>query len=267
MQAGKVVKVKGHVIRTGKPVIEVVSAFLYRGRFTDYENMFETTEEPDYVVTLESDAAVGVLQSKEWIDESKPLLAGTSLILHVKSQVSFKDKTADIFVRNQLKALVLVGSVNFQQDYCSGNPVVACIHRHGIPQGLSTPLANEGYTLANTAATRHYVENIVAKGHPDHVLVYNVSFVRMVLPGDELSVKMRHVGMRVGNIVFNIVTSNTRGEKVLEGSAKVTQPTTICVFTGRGSQEAGMGMDLYNSSPAAQAPTLISSPYTASCQG
>ncbi|KAK6995930.1 Tubulin/FtsZ, GTPase domain-containing protein [Favolaschia claudopus] len=45
----------------------------------------------------ESDSAVGVLQSKswfEWIDESKPLLAGTSLIFRVKSQVSFKDKTS-----------------------------------------------------------------------------------------------------------------------------------------------------------------------------
>jgi fatty acid synthase subunit alpha, fungi type len=50
--AGKVVKVKGH-------------AFLYRGRFTDYENTFETTEEPDYLVDLLDDAAVGVLQSKE----------------------------------------------------------------------------------------------------------------------------------------------------------------------------------------------------------
>jgi hypothetical protein len=32
--AGKVVKVKGHVYRTDVPVVEVVSAFLYRDRFT-----------------------------------------------------------------------------------------------------------------------------------------------------------------------------------------------------------------------------------------
>ncbi|KAJ7041493.1 acyl transferase domain-containing protein [Mycena alexandri] len=307
--AGKVVKVKGHVFRAGKPVIEVISAFLYRGRFTDYQNTFETTEEPDYVVTLESDAAVGVLQSKEWfewIDESKPLLAGTSLIFRVKSQVSFKDKTSyrevsvtgEIFVRNQMKALVLVGSVDFQQDDSRGNPVVAYIQRHGTPQGLATPLANEGYTLTNasgatifnapltnepyskisgdfnpihinpyfscyaalpatithglwsSAATRRYVENVVAKGHPDRVLAYNVSFVGMVLPGDELNVKIKHVGMRDGNIVVNIVTSNARGEKVLEGSAEVS-PTTVYVFIGQGSQEGVMGMDLYTSFPAA----------------
>ena len=65
--AGKVVKVKGHIYRAGQPVIEVVSAFLYRDRFTDYENTFETTEEPDYLVDLPDDAAVGVLQSVEGV--------------------------------------------------------------------------------------------------------------------------------------------------------------------------------------------------------
>ena len=58
---GKIVKVKGYVYRQGKRVIEVVSAFLYRGRFSDYQNTFETTEEPDYLVPIENDAAVGVL--------------------------------------------------------------------------------------------------------------------------------------------------------------------------------------------------------------
>src|ERR1700733_11236311 len=75
----------------------------------------------------------------------------------------------------------------------------------------------------------------------------------MVLPGDELKVNIRHVGMRDGNIVVKIETINDRGEKVLEGSAEVAQSTTVYVFTGQGSQEPGMGMDLYNSSPAARA--------------
>ena len=94
---GKIVKVKGHCYRNNQPVIEVVSSFLYRGRFVDYENTFDTTEEPDYLVHLESDADVGVLQSKEWFewdDMSPPLLAGTSVIFRIQSQVSFKDKIA-----------------------------------------------------------------------------------------------------------------------------------------------------------------------------
>jgi fatty acid synthase subunit beta len=224
---GKIVKVKGHVCRGSKPVIEVESAFLYRGRFSDYDNTFETTEEPDYLVEVVDDAAVGVLQSKEWFEwhnEDKPLLAGTSLIFQIHSHVSFKDKVSyrevsvsgDIFVWDQLKNLVQVGSINFRQDECKGNPVVTYVKRHGTPQGLPTPLANGGYTFATTdavfnapltnepyskisgdfnpihinpyfsdlaslpdtithglwssAATRRFVETVVARGHPDRVL-------------------------------------------------------------------------------------------------
>ena len=323
---GKVVKVKGYVRRLGQPVIEVVSSFLYRGRFVDYENTFEITEEPDYLLPLETDAAVGVLQSKEWFEWEceSPLLAGTSLIFRIQSQVSFKDKavynsvavSGDIFIRNQLKVLVKVGSVEFLQDNSQGNPVLAYLQRHGAPQGLNIPFSNGGYTVTtpdmdtsfkapftnepysrisgdfnpihvnpyfsdfaslpatithgmwSSAATRRFVESVVAKGRPERVISYvlflvyenftdvrryNVNFVGMVLPGDELTVKLRHVGMREGNIVVNIETHNSRSEKVIQGSAEVAQPTTAYVFTGQGSQEQGMGMDLYNNSPAARA--------------
>jgi len=309
---GKIVKVKGHLYRDGQPIMEVVSSFLYRGRFTDYENTFETTEEPDYLVLVETDAEVGVLQSKVWFtweNESSPLLAGTSLIFRIQSSVSFKARgvfrnvsvTGDIFVRNQLKVLVKVGTVEFQQANCHGNPVLAYLQRRGSPQGLPTPLINEGYTLKHvegstifnapltnepyskisgdfnpihvnpyfsdfaslpttivhgmwtSAATRRYVENVVAQGHPDRVLAYHVSCTGMVFPGDELKVELRHIAMRDGNIVVSIETTNSHGDKVLTGSAEVRQPTTVYVFTGQGSQEPGMGMDLYNSSPAARA--------------
>jgi fatty acid synthase subunit alpha len=80
-----------------------------------------------------------------------------------------------------------------------------------------------------------------------------VNFVGMVLPGDELTVNIRHIGMRDGNLAVKVETVNQRGEKVLEGSAEVVQPTTVYVFTGQGSQEPGMGMELYNNSPASRA--------------
>lgn len=227
--AGKAVRVKGQIIRDGAPVVEVVSAFLYRGRFTDFENTFEVIETPDYIVELETEGAVGILQSKEWFewdDETKPLQAGTKLIFRVKSDVTYRNKTCyktvsvsgDIFVRNQIKDLVKVGSVDFNQDDSRGNPVVAYLERHGKLQGTISPLPNDGYTLStppgttvfnspftnepyskvsgdfnpihinpyfadyaalpgtithgmwSSAATRRYVETVVAQGRPERVV-------------------------------------------------------------------------------------------------
>jgi fatty acid synthase subunit alpha len=37
---GKVLKVKGYVYCRGEQVIAVISSFLYRGRFNDYQNTF-----------------------------------------------------------------------------------------------------------------------------------------------------------------------------------------------------------------------------------
>ncbi|KAH9950013.1 fatty acid synthase [Amylocystis lapponica] len=294
--AGKTVKVKGFVLRGGLPVIEVISSFLYRGRFSDYDKTFELIEEPDYLVELASEADVGVLQSKEWFewdDESKPLQAGTDLIFRVKSEVTYRNKTCyksvsvsgDIFVRDQIKRLVKVGSVDFLQDDSRGNPVVTYLERHGQPQGRMTPLPNDGYTLTSadsiynspvtnepyskisgdfnpihinpyfsdfaglpgtithgmwsSAATRRYIENVVAHGHPDRVVAYDVTFAGMILPQDRLTVTIKHVGMRDGNIVVKVETMNDNGDKVLVGTAEVAQPSTVYVFTGQGSQEPG----------------------------
>ena len=72
----------------------------------------------------------------------------------------------------------------------------------------------------SSVATRCYVDSIVAQGHPDRMIAcvmsslyyavpvpvpnlsfyrYDVEFVDMVLPGDELTVKLRHIGMRDGH--------------------------------------------------------------------
>jgi fatty acid synthase subunit alpha, fungi type/fatty acid synthase subunit beta, fungi type len=75
----------------------------------------------------------------------------------------------------------------------------------------------------------------------------------MVLPGDEVSVKLSHIGMKNSNMWVKVETTNQRADKIIQGTTEVVQPPTVYVFTGQGSHEPGMGMDLYSSSPAARA--------------
>jgi hypothetical protein len=72
---------------------------------------------------------------------------------------------------------------------------------------------------------------------------YNINFVGMALPGDELTAKLWRIDdMLAGKIVVSVETSNSCGEKVLQGAAEVVQPATVYVYTSLGSQEPGMGM-------------------------
>jgi len=100
---------------------------------------------------------------------------------------------------------------------------------------------------------RSLVETWAAENNVGRVRSYHVNLVGMVLPDDMLDVKLQHVGMVSGRKIIKIEVSNQETEdKVLLGEAEVEQPTTSYVFTGQGSQEQGMGMDLYNSSPVAK---------------
>lgn len=312
-EMGKTVAVKATLFKHGHGLMEILSRFLYRGKFNDYENTFRRTVENPMQVDLKTKKDIAVLQDKKWVNWHKSeaeLSVGSTLIFRLRTLTKFKDDklfskvstNGAIFLKTS-RETVEIGTVAHEDADCVGNVVLEYLNRNGtpieqaiyfktggysilpdpkvFPAVVTVPSNNHTYAQASgdwnpihvnpyfadladlpgtithgmwtSASTRKFVEIFAANNHPDRVKEYNVTFVDMVLPGDQLETKLYHVGMINGRKLVKIETYKLEtGAKVLEGTAEVDQPITSYVFTGQGSQEPAMGMDLYASSEVAK---------------
>jgi hypothetical protein len=189
---GKTVRVSGHVLCEGNPVIKVQSVFFFRGHFTGYENTFEAIGEPDYTVKVATDADVGVLLSKdwfEWADKSKLLTAGTHPIFCPRSdKVNYRSVvvTDNVLVRDHPGRLVKVAYVNFKRNESPRNPAIAYLQHHGLAKSSLIPLATEYHltsdsnpSLYHAPSTNEPYSSVSGNFNPIHTNPYFASYVSL----------------------------------------------------------------------------------------
>ena len=115
--------------------------------------------------------------------------------------------------------------------------------------GLDGPIVH-GMWLS--AAAQHVVTATDGKAVPPAKLIgWTARFLGMVLPGDEVDIRVDRVGIDLGAEVLE-VSAKVAGELVMSATARLAAPKTAYAFPGQGIQHKGMGMEVRSRSRAAR---------------
>ncbi|ORX59428.1 fatty acid synthase [Hesseltinella vesiculosa] len=202
--SGKMVEVKGVIVRQGKPVMEVTSQFLYRGDFTDFEHTFEHKVEVPMNLTLNSVKDIAVLKSKQWIDwtdeiDNYELTPGCSLIFRLQTEYRYLNKRVFASVKTigtvdmkvSTKEIVKVANVDYEAGESHGNPVIEYLKRNAQEIEQAHTFENGGYSVmpaeaiyssvVHAPASNEPYANVSGDFNPIHVNPYFADLA--VLPG------------------------------------------------------------------------------------
>ncbi|KAG9248120.1 fatty acid synthase subunit beta dehydratase [Calycina marina] len=138
--SGKMVQVTGTLERDGKPMMEVISKFLFRGTYTDFENCFEVKAETPAQLQLNA-TDVAVLRSRHCfqLDDPNAALEGANLIFRLHTTSRYQDKTTfssmricgDVWLERPNTEARKIGRVDCKFGTTLGNPVTEYLARKG----------------------------------------------------------------------------------------------------------------------------------------
>jgi fatty acid synthase, bacteria type len=115
--------------------------------------------------------------------------------------------------------------------------------------GLESPIVH-GMWLS--AAAQQVVTATDGKAIPPARLVgWTARFLGMVLPGDEVDVRVDRVGIDRGAEILEIA-ARVGSDLVMSATAQLAAPKTVYAFPGQGIQHKGMGMEVRTRSKAAR---------------
>ncbi|KAL8690260.1 MAG: hypothetical protein Q9218_004257, partial [Villophora microphyllina] len=152
---GKLVEVAATLRRHGEAVMTITSIFMFQGSFSDRDETFRRTKEPEMTVHIDSEKKRGLLLSRSWIlvnDTSKDLL-GKTLLFRLETKACFDSSnaikklrvTGQILVHAGSDESTAIGQVNFEAGACHGNPITDFLNRHGSEVNQENPLQNPGW--------------------------------------------------------------------------------------------------------------------------
>ena len=183
--AGKLVKVEGHVFRDDQPVIEITSEFLIRGTYEDDEDTFEQVEEAPVEIYLKSPKDVAILKAKRWLhfhDEDIELLQRKLIFrLHTVSRFCGDGKfssitsTGTVELSSNLSKPHQIALVNYSASNPHGNQVLEYLRRHGHPTERpvlfqnAVPLLSEGPLALQIPASNEQYAKVSGDYNPIHV--------------------------------------------------------------------------------------------------